>query len=80
MSLKVKLIPKWNTLTIYYHNEFKFTRKEKFMKKCIYVLDTSVFLTNANSVYAYGKNDVIVPMKVLEEIDKHKKRQDSVGS
>ena len=50
------------------------------MKKCIYVLDTSVFLTNANSVYAYGDNDIIVPMKVLEEIDKHKKRQDSVGS
>jgi PhoH-like ATPase len=50
------------------------------MKKCIYVLDTSVFLTNANSVYAYDDNDIVVPMKVLEEIDKHKKRQDSVGS
>jgi len=50
------------------------------MKKSIYVLDTSVFLTNANSVYSYGTNDIIVPMKVLEEIDKHKKRQDSVGS
>ena len=50
------------------------------MKKSIYVLDTSVFLTNANSVYSYGDNDIVVPMKVLEEIDKHKKRQDSVGS
>jgi PhoH-like ATPase len=50
------------------------------MKKCIYVLDTSVFLTNANSVYSYEDNNIIVPMKVLEEIDKHKKRQDSVGS
>lgn len=50
------------------------------MKKCIYVLDTSVFLTNAHSVYSYGHNDIVVPMKVLEEIDKHKKRQDSVGS
>jgi PhoH-like ATPase len=50
------------------------------MKKSIYVLDTSVFLTNANSVYSYGTNDIVVPMKVLEEIDKHKKRQDSVGS
>ena len=44
------------------------------------MLDTSVFLTNANSVYSYEDNDIIVPMKVLEEIDKHKKRQDSVGS
>jgi PhoH-like ATPase len=50
------------------------------MKKSIYVLDTSVFLTNAHSVYSYGDNDIVVPMKVLEEIDKHKKRQDSVGS
>ena len=50
------------------------------MKKCIYVLDTSVFLTNARSVYSYGANDIIVPMKVLEEIDNHKKRQDSVGA
>tara|TARA_R100000700_G_C3171277_1_gene145861 strand:- start:365 stop:1684 length:1320 start_codon:yes stop_codon:yes gene_type:complete len=50
------------------------------MKKCIYVLDTSVFLTNAHSVYSYGDNDIVVPMKVLEEIDKHKKRQDAVGS
>jgi len=50
------------------------------MKKSIYVLDTSVFLTNANSVHSYGTNDIVVPMKVLEEIDKHKKRQDSVGS
>tara|TARA_R100000808_G_C2150877_1_gene159768 strand:- start:293 stop:1612 length:1320 start_codon:yes stop_codon:yes gene_type:complete len=50
------------------------------MKKSIYVLDTSVFLTNANSVFSYGTNDIVVPMKVLEEIDKHKKRQDSVGS
>ena len=44
------------------------------------MLDTSVFLTNANSVYTYGENDIIVPMKVLEEIDKHKKRHDAVGS
>ncbi len=62
----------WHTRNVY--------RKKNFMKKSIYVLDTSVFLTNANSVYAYGKNDIVVPMKVLEEIDKHKKRQDSVGS
>ena len=50
------------------------------MKKTIYVLDTSVFLTNAQSVYSYGTDDIVVPMKVLEEIDKHKKRQDAVGS
>jgi PhoH-like ATPase len=45
-----------------------------------YVIDTSVFLTDANSIYSYGKNDIIIPLKVLEEIDKHKTRQDTVGA
>lgn len=44
-----------------------------------YVLDTCVCLTDANSLFSYGDNDIIIPFKVLEEIDKHKKRQDSVG-
>ena len=48
------------------------------MKKT-YVLDTNVFLTNANSVYEFRNNDIVVPLKVLDEIDKHKKRQDGVG-
>ena len=45
-----------------------------------YVLDTSVYLTEASSLYKFGKNDIFVPLKVLEEIDGHKKRQDSVGA
>jgi PhoH-like ATPase len=50
------------------------------MAKKIYVLDTSVYLTDANSIFAYGNNDIVVPLKVLEEVDNHKKRQDSVGT
>ena len=49
------------------------------MAKKNYVLDTSVYLTDADSLYSFGNNDVFIPLKVLEEIDKHKKRQDSVG-
>tara|TARA_R100001594_G_scaffold148761_1_gene204739 strand:+ start:2953 stop:4260 length:1308 start_codon:yes stop_codon:yes gene_type:complete len=48
------------------------------MKKT-YVIDTSVFLTNYNSLYSFQNNDVVIPLKVLEEIDNHKKRQDGVG-
>jgi len=48
------------------------------MKKT-YILDTNVFLTNANSIFLYKNNDIVVPLKVLDEIDKHKKRQDGVG-
>jgi len=49
-------------------------------RKKIYILDTSVYLTNADCLYAFKNNDIYVPLKVFEEIDKHKKRQDAVGS
>ncbi|MAH46958.1 phosphate starvation-inducible protein PhoH [Candidatus Pacearchaeota archaeon] len=45
-----------------------------------YVLDTSVYLTDAESIFKFDNHDIFVPLKVLEEIDKHKTRQDSVGS
>ena len=45
-----------------------------------YVIDTSVFLTDHRSIVKFGSHDIIIPLKVLEEIDKHKKRQDVVGS
>ena len=48
------------------------------MKKT-YVLDTNVFLTDAKSIFSFNNNDIVIPLKVLEEIDKHKKRQDGVG-
>ena len=49
-------------------------------RKKIFVLDTSVFLTHADCVYGFRNHDIVVPFKVLEEIDKHKSRQDGVGS
>ena len=50
------------------------------MAKKNYILDTSVCLTDANCIFNFGNNDIILPLKVLEEIDKHKKRQDSAGA
>ena len=49
------------------------------MTKKIYVLDTSVCLTDAASIKSFKNNDIVLPLKVLEEIDNHKKRQDGVG-
>jgi len=49
------------------------------MAKKIYVLDTSVCLTDFNAISHYGNNDIIIPLKVLDEIDNHKSRQDGVG-
>jgi len=49
------------------------------MKK-FYVMDTNVLLTEARSFLNYKNNDIVIPYRVLEEIDKHKKRQDGVGA
>jgi len=49
------------------------------MAKKTYVIDTSVFLSDANCLFRFKNNDIVIPLKVLEEVDKHKKRQDSVG-
>jgi PhoH-like ATPase len=50
------------------------------MSKKNYVLDTSVCLTDASILFKFNNNDIFIPLKVLEEIDGHKKRQDSVGA
>tara|TARA_R110000824_G_scaffold28264_16_gene95260 strand:- start:2785 stop:4110 length:1326 start_codon:yes stop_codon:yes gene_type:complete len=49
------------------------------MAKKNYVIDTSVFLSDADALFSFENNDVFIPLKVLEEVDGHKKRQDSVG-
>jgi PhoH-like ATPase len=38
-----------------------------------------VYLTDADALFKFDNHDIHIPLKVLEEIDKHKKRQDSVG-
>ena len=50
------------------------------MAKKTYVIDTSVFLSDFSCINKFDNNDIVIPLKVLEEVDKHKKRQDSVGS
>ena len=43
------------------------------------VLDTNVYLTEANSLFAFGRNNIAIPTIVLDEIDRHKHRQDTAG-
>jgi PhoH-like ATPase len=51
------------------------------MAKKTYVLDTSALLTDSDCINtSFANNDVLIPLKVLEELDKHKKRQDLVGA
>ena len=48
------------------------------MKKTL-ILDTNVFLTEANSLFTFGKADIAIPTVILDEIDRHKHRQDTAG-
>ena len=50
------------------------------MRKKTYLLDTSAILTDRDAISAFGRNDILIPLKVLEEIDNNKKRQDAVGA
>ena len=48
------------------------------MKKTL-ILDTNVFLTEANSLFTFGKADIAIPTVILDEIERHKHRQDTAG-
>jgi PhoH-like ATPase len=43
------------------------------------LLDTNVYLTEAHALYSFGKSHIGIPTIVLDEIDKHKHRQDTAG-
>tara|TARA_R100001015_G_scaffold18563_1_gene12056 strand:- start:2168 stop:3511 length:1344 start_codon:yes stop_codon:yes gene_type:complete len=49
------------------------------MAKKNLIIDTNVFLSDSDCFEKFENNDLFVPIKVLEELDKHKTRQDSVG-
>lgn len=44
-----------------------------------FVLDTNVLLHSAQSIESFGDNDVVIPMAVVEELDKFKKNSDELG-
>ncbi len=44
-----------------------------------YVIDTNVLIHDPNAIYSFQDNNVVIPLPVLEELDKLKRRSDSVG-
>jgi PhoH-like ATPase len=45
----------------------------------LFVLDTNVILHEHNCLYKFGENDVVLPITVLEELDRFKKGSESVN-
>jgi PhoH-like ATPase len=48
------------------------------MKK-IFVIDTNVLLHDPQAIFAFQDNDVVIPIVVIEELDKFKKGIDEIG-
>lgn len=48
------------------------------MKKT-FILDTNVLLHDINSIYAFEDNDIVIPMVVIEELDRFKSEADTRG-
>lgn len=47
--------------------------------KKIFVLDTNVILHDYRSIYNFQDNDIVIPIVVLEELDKFKKGNDQIN-
>ena len=45
----------------------------------IFVLDTNVILHDHNAIYNFQENDLVIPIAVLEELDKFKKGNDAIN-
>ncbi|MDB5038979.1 MAG: PhoH-related ATPase [Bacteriovoracaceae bacterium] len=48
-------------------------------EKKFFILDTNVILHDPNAVFVFGDNTVIIPIKVIEEIDKFKRDLNETG-
>lgn len=49
------------------------------MTKKTYIVDTNILLSDPEALFAFEENDVVLPLIVIEELDRHKDRQDEVG-
>ena len=47
-------------------------------EKKTFVLDTNVILHDYRSIYNFTNNDIVIPIVVLEELDKFKKGNDLI--
>ena len=45
----------------------------------LYVLDTNVLMHEPESIYKFEEHDVFIPLRVLEELDSHKRGQNEIA-
>jgi len=52
---------------------------KKQKQKKIFILDTNVLLHDYTCIYNFEENDVVIPIVVLEELDKFKRGSDMIN-
>ena len=51
----------------------------KDSQRKIYVLDTNVLLFDSNAILGFGVHDIVIPIVVIEELDRFKKDLNDLG-
>ncbi len=54
-------------------------RTPSVVKPKIFVLDTNVLLHDPTAIYRFEENDLVIPITVLEEVDRFKKGPDTIN-
>src|SRR5271157_5990963 len=55
------------------------SKRRASMSRKTYILDTNVLVHDPESIFRFHENEVVIPYEALEELDKLKKRYDSIG-
>jgi PhoH-like ATPase len=61
------------------HTEPRTPRKRATGPRKVFVLDTNVLLHNPKALFVFADNHVVIPMTVLEELDKFKTANNELG-
>ena len=54
-------------------------KNAKDKKRKIFIIDTSVLLYDKCAIHSFPKNDTVIPIVVLEELDRFKDKKGVVG-
>jgi len=79
-KLKIFARPNIIVVTCIIHKKhIKKKKMSKTVKKKIFVVDTNVLLHDYRCIFNFEENDVVIPIVVLEELDKFKKGNDQIN-
>ena len=64
---------------VLYLAEKGFTMVSECKERKLLIVDTSVLLYDCNSIHSFPENDVLIPLVVLDELDRFKDKKGLVG-